>query len=84
MKIFVIIFYLLGFSQLVFSQSNSLDSALIHKAGLDLIDKKYLLGKFNPAKEADFSLISSKYTSKAEFICVLKCIMLLLQCATVL
>lgn len=41
-----------------------LDSALLEKSRYDSISKKYLLGQYNPAQEADFTLISSKYTLK--------------------
>ena len=41
-----------------------LDSALLEKSRYDSIPKKILLGQYNPAQEAGYSLISSKYTLK--------------------
>jgi len=41
-----------------------LDSALSNKVTYDTIADRYLMGKYNPAAEEGFSLISSKYTSK--------------------
>ncbi|MPM08681.1 hypothetical protein SDC9_54995 [bioreactor metagenome] len=48
----------------VVTSPGPLDSALVEKAKFDTIAKKFLLGKYNPAKEDGFSLISSKYTAK--------------------
>jgi len=58
---------IIGFLVLHFSlvaQVSGIDSVLVNKVSIDSIQKRFLLGKFNPSQEAGFSLISSKYTLK--------------------